>query len=657
MHGVFNMQYENKSFKFLILLLCFCHLEATTAKAQDRAQFNTAGYSLESVPILPRHIKVMQFSSRNRTGENRDCKHILYTNENGHSVIFDALGPGCVKSIWSTHIDPELIYHFYFGDEAKPRLSVNAIEFFSGKHPFFPAPLTSYDVAGLWRDRRRAGNCFVPISFENRLRIATSGPPVMYYHIIYESYVPETYEPVDYLNKDGKLNTAAHIPESLKRACKDTFRHKRTAKADKVLTGTGHIKYSGAGSITCLSLDMPADEEFINKARLHIKFDNARFEQVATPLGMLIANAYKPHEMKSLPIVVEKPSDGRFKAHIYFPMPFWEGFELRVHEIQDPSVLKIQAAISNKPYPKENTGYFTTYFHQGNVTYARDWMLGQGFGWGWYVGVVQSMQHYIYCEGDERIYVDEAASPAFHGTGSEDYYLCCYWPNAHFNLPFGGCVGGGIEVVQDGDPSIPSSYYRFHLDAPVPFYKSINALIEHGSNSNTHSYYKSVSFFYVKDNPILRQTDMIDVGNPANEKFHEYKCGESKHVELASQYEGDLDLVTVTDDGRIHQGEIIRFKAAVDKDNKGVRLRRRLDQKQARHTAKVYVDGEFVAKWYYADHNDHKRWVDWEFEIPEQFTRGKDSIEVKIEPIDLPGDSDKSGTFSDFRYWVYCYKP
>jgi len=651
------MRHGNRFFKFIVSLLWFSLFVPSTTQASDRPQFNTVGYSLEHLPVLPRHIKVMQFSSRNRTGENRDAQHILYKNENGHSVIFDALGPGCVKSIWSTHVDPALVLHFYFNEDTQPGLSVNAIDFFKGKHPCFPAPLTSYDVAGLWRERRRVGNCFIPIGFKNRLRIATSGSPVTFYHIIYESYVPGTYEPVDYLSQDGTLNPVSHIPDSLKYACEKTLDRKKTTRADKILTGSNHIKHTGAGSITSLSVNMPADRAFINTARLHIKFDNARFEQVAAPIGMLIANAYKPHKMKSLPIIVQEPSNNRFKADIYFPMPFWEGFELRVHEVKNPSVLKIQAAISNKPYPKENTGYFTTYFHRGNVTYTRDWVLGRGFGWGWYVGAVQSMQHYIYCEGDERIYVDDAASPAFNGTGSEDYYLCCFWPNAHFNLPFGGCVGGGTEVVRDGDPSIPSSYYRFHLEAPVPFYQSINALIEHGSNSNTHSYYKSVSFCYVKDGPILLQTDMIDVGNSASEKFHEYVCGESKAVELSSQYEGDLDLVTVTDNGRIHEGGTIRFKVALDKKNRGVRLRRRLDQKQARHMAKVYVDGQFAAKWYYADHNDHKRWADWEFEIPEQFTKGKDSIEVRIEPIEIPRSYDKSGKFSDFRYWVYCYKP
>ncbi|MHC4674719.1 MAG: DUF2961 domain-containing protein [Planctomycetota bacterium] len=647
------MAHKNKPFCFIFSFICFGLFVPSTAEALDRAQFNTAGYSLEHLPILPHHIKVIQFSSRNRTGENADAKHILYKNQKGHSVIFDALGPGCVKSMWSTLVNPELMLHFYFGDEADPRLSVNAVDFFSGKHPCFPAPMTSYDIAGLWRGKKRAGNCFVPIGFKNRLRIATSGPHVMFYHIIYESYVPGTYQPVDYLRKGGTINPASHIPESLKAACQQTRKY---IKTDHVLTGSTQIKYTGAGFISSIALDMPADEEFIKTARLHIKFDKARFEQVAAPIGMLIANAHKPHQAKSLPVVVEKPSQGRFKAYIYFPMPFWEGFELRVHEVKDPSILKVEAAISHQPYPKENTGYFTTYFHQGNTTYTRDWLLGQGFGWGWYVGAVQSMRHYHYCEGDERIYIDNAASPAFNGTGSEDYYLCCFWPNAHFNLPFGGCVGGGTEVVRDGDPSIPSSYYRFHLDAPVPFYQRIDALIEHGSNSNTHSYYKSVSFFYIKDGPAFLQTDMIDVGNPASEKFHQYQCSQSEVVELSSQYEGDLDLVTVTDNGRVHQGGSISFKAALDKNNQGVRLRRRLDQKQARHIAKVYVDGKFVAKWYYPDHNQHKRWADCDFEIPQAFTKTKDSIEIKIEPIEITCSHDQTGKFSDFRYWVYCYK-
>jgi hypothetical protein len=145
---------------------------------------------------------------------------------------------------------------------------------------------------------------------------------------------------------------------------------------------------------------------------------------------------------------------------------------------------------------------------------------------------------------------------------------------------------------------------------------------------------------------------MLDVGNTASEAMHSYSATNSTVVSLAANYEGELDRVIIQDTGRQHRKGGITFIAAISPDNNGVRLRRRIDQGTGRQNATVFIDGKMTGTWYYPDINRFKRWADTEFEIPAKLTRGKENISItlKIEPID--GISN----FTDFRYWVMCYR-
>lgn len=623
-------------------------------------QMNCDGYTLDRLPLVPDgNIRVLQQSSRNRTGENADMGYYLYENERGEKVIFDSLGPGCVKNMWGTCLHDDAVCHFYFGDETTPRISCNMKELFAGKCPYFQPPTTSYLESGYFRGPQLVANSFTPIPFEKRLRIAVSGE-LMYHHTIYELYRPGSYAPKDLVDAQGTLNPDA-MPPGLLRAFEKQGTDPKADRGTEVLKiaadGTWeHTRQEGAGSIRRLTIDMPADTEFLRDVELRIRFDDEPFAQVNVPLGMLFANAYKPHAMEALPIRMEMARDGRVRGHCYFPMPYWKSFEISLVGPRDGQVVNFELALSKDVYPKSKTGYFCTTYRRGQTEYSRDWLFGQAYGRGWFLGVTQSMQYDRYWEGDERFYVDDSGSPAFNGTGSEDYHLCCYWPNLHFTLPFGGSVGNiREEAPEDALPNrIPSSYYRFHLEAPIPFHRSLRAYIEHGPDSDVVSQYRSVSFFYVAKGEGLIQTDMLDVGSPANEAAHGYHCSpESETVELAAEYEGTFDQVTRSDEGRIHRGGPIEFTVAIESENNGVKLRRRLDQKQGRHMAKVFVDGQLAGTWYFADHNEHKRWADDDFEIAPALTRDKDRLKIRIEP--QPLDGDQAGVYSDFRYRVFSY--
>ena len=100
-------------------------------------------------------------------------------------------------------------------------------------------------------------------------------------------------------------------------------------------------------------------------------------------------------------------------------------------------------------------------------------------GRGHFVGVTMSVlqnQDGWWGEGDDMFFVDGEKLPSINGTGSEDYFLGAWDFGGH---PFSyGLFGAPVvgEEVAGGR----SSVYRFHLDSPIPFTKSLRATIEHG---------------------------------------------------------------------------------------------------------------------------------------------------------------------------------
>lgn len=624
-------------------------------------RFIPGTYDLDMLPLLPSGIKTLQFSSRRKDGRNGDAGYVLYTNSVGEHVLFDAYGPGCIRSMWGTDIQSNLMMHFYINDNTDPSVSLPVREFYRGQHRLFPAPLTSYQRTGYHGEHPYAGNSFIPIPFRGRLRITTSGPVPEFYHIIYDIYSAVAHAPSAAALAGG---SPPRLPEKLIQACRNRGGDPKDDKGTRILTTTDSpsgfpgLQYNGSGSIRRISVDMPVDKHLADSAYLEICFDGAPLPQVITPLGMLFASAYEPHAMTSLPVMVEHTTPDRVRGHIYVPMPFWKSFRLNfryMYGVNITNVLSVEAAVSERVYPEKRSGYFTAVYHEGKTTYDEDWLLADIHGHGWYIGTIQSMCGEHYCEGDERFYLDGSATPAWHGTGSEDYYLCCFWPNIHFNLPFGGCVGDVYKEsmrLKRRSNDVPSSYYRFHLEAPIPFYSGMKAAIEHGGNSYIISRYRSLALFYVRKHKALETTDMIDVGNTVSEAMHAYCSSNSSIVKLSANYEGELDRVDIQDTGRKHQGGSITFSAAISSGNNGVRLRRRIDQGAGRQRATVFVDGSKAGTWYYPDINRFKRWTDTEFEIPEQLTHGKDNINItlQVEPI------DGTEAFTDFRYWILCYQ-
>ena len=606
---------------------------------------------LTNLPLLPRRVSVRQFSSHNKAGMNLDHDGFLYSDDQGDSVIFDAAGPGCVRSMWSTNIPEDQALLFYFDDEPTPRYHILARQFYAGEHPAFPGPLNSYQKVGYYGDLPFAGNSFTPIPFAKSLKIAVRGERC-FHHILYEQYpygVPvETFHgQEDHLDLITAFTSGgqAFCPSELE----NVVTHCPNVEPGAEITLLDQV---GGGTVRRIVIEADGSDAFIGSVMLQIRWDDSRLLQVHCPIGHFFATPLKADTVRALPVQAQKLEDGRVVLTSWFPMPYWKSAQIRLVNQSGCRLgpLRAEVGIENTIYPQEQAGYFCTHYREGLTEYGRDWLFFSGPGTGWFIGVVQTMLGGHYCEGDEHFTLDHACSPQINGTGSEDYYLACFWPNRHFSLPFSGSVG---DVFQEGGGwfggayRYPGRYYRFHLEAPVPFYSHADLRIQHGAESNIRSRYSSLAFLYLSPTPAQHRTDFLKVSNAHSEAMHQYTSDcPGECITLESSCEGDQLYFFHSDSGRMHSQGEIAFTLSIDPDNKGVRIRRRLDQAIGRQRAKVFIDDHYAGIWYHADENPYLRWFDSDFDIHPDLTRGKECIRVRL----VLGES---GKFTAFHYEAY----
>ena len=121
------------------------------------------------------------------------------------------------------------------------------------------------------------------------------------------------------------------------------------------------------------------------------------------------------------------------------------------------------------------------------------WM--EATGRGHFVGVTMSVLENAdgwWGEGDDMFFIDHQKLPSINGTGTEDYFLGAW--------DFGGKPFSyglfGAPVVGPEKKDSKWSVYRFHLDSPIPFTKSLRATIEHGHANDRGDNFSSVAYWY-----------------------------------------------------------------------------------------------------------------------------------------------------------------
>jgi hypothetical protein len=222
----------------------------------------------------------------------------------------------------------------------------------------------------------------------------------------------------------------------------------------------------------------------------------------------------------SLPLTVVKgPGWGKNAGmNCYLPMPFASRALLTVENQCEQPVGSFYYYVDYEQYESldESQGRLHAWYNQEtpceavpeskskglNVGGEENYLILDAEGRGHYVGCLLNVdnfnafhqKHTWFGEGDDMIFIDgDKWPPSLHGTGTEDYF-CEAWgfPSGEYAGPYTGVSLGSDTRNWSGKWSL----YRFHVEDPVHFRKSVRVSIEHGHANDQGNDYSSVAYWY-----------------------------------------------------------------------------------------------------------------------------------------------------------------
>jgi len=283
----------------------------------------------------------------------------------------------------------------------------------------------------------------------------------------------------------------------------------------------------GAGCITHIWMTTESKERYyLRKVLLRMYWDGEKDPSVEVPIGDFFGAGHAmTKNFMSLPLTMS-PRDGK-GFNCFFPMPFAEQARIEVvnqgrlqvdslyyyidyeqYDKLDDDQLRFHATWTREsPTDGIDEGSLTNQefqcYHTAdcpkNLTGEGNYVILEAEGKGHYVGCIlnihnlrETKEHNWIGEGDDMIFIDgEKWPPSLHGTGTEDYFNAAWCPQQEFCAPYHGIIHGSGPNF-----SGKTTFYRFHIEDPVYFRKSIKVTIEHGHNNLRSDDYSSTAYWY-----------------------------------------------------------------------------------------------------------------------------------------------------------------
>lgn len=278
-------------------------------------------------------------------------------------------------------------------------------------------------------------------------------------------------------------------------------------------------RIEGAGIVRHLYFSIWGGPHYLRDLVLRAYWDGSKTPCVEVPFGDFFGlGQERPRFYSSLMITVN-PGDlgvfGTFGFNSYFPMPYARGARFTLtnegtdpinavwYQIEYENMDKLPAHLGrfhaawNRSNPTHAIGPVTnTTLHDGiNNTGKDNYVLLDAVGRGNLAGIflnIDNLTSEWYGEGDDMIFVDgESWPPSYHGTGTEEIFGGGACPTAEYAGPY-----TGFHLIGNLDYRGKISMYRFYVNDPVRFKKSIRMTIEHGHANNFANDYSSTAFWY-----------------------------------------------------------------------------------------------------------------------------------------------------------------
>ncbi len=299
---------------------------------------------------------------------------------------------------------------------------------------------------------------------------------------------------------------------------------------------------AGAGCVRHIwmtIMSIPEEPHELRQTVLRVFWDGEDSPSVEVPLGDFFGIGFGlRRNFVSLPLQMS-PQDGK-GFNCWFPMPFARGARFEVenqgqqtrifffyvdyeeHRAIDPDLGRFHAWW-NRTDPTAGTAREHGYtrkdyglddkrpvgaglalegpWRRPNLSGERNYVILDVRGKGHYVGcnlnidVFERQVNDWYGEGDDMIFIDgEPWPPRLHGTGTEDYFNTAFCPKQEYCAPYHGItVYSGNEAWPWGGKN---SMYRFHIEDPIRFDRSIRVTIETGHDNALANDYSSTAYWY-----------------------------------------------------------------------------------------------------------------------------------------------------------------
>lgn len=266
---------------------------------------------------------------------------------------------------------------------------------------------------------------------------------------------------------------------------------------------------------------------------LRMYWDGEDTPSVEVPIGDFFGMGHAMSKnFVSLPLQMSPESGRGFNC--WFPMPFVDGARITLTNDSE-SQINFYFYIDYETYPAETDMSGLARFHaqwrrvnpvQGwadpavrwsknpdkmweawsvpNLDGKDNYVILEAEGAGHYVGchldidVFERQANDWYGEGDDMIFIDGEPTPRLYGTGTEDYFNTAFCPTQEYSAPYHGVI------LYQGSPAWQwagkNTVYRYHIEDPITFNKSIKVTIEYG-HANKLSYDMSSTAYWYQTEP------------------------------------------------------------------------------------------------------------------------------------------------------------
>ncbi len=307
------------------------------------------------------------------------------------------------------------------------------------------------------------------------------------------------------------------------------------------------MNVEGAGMISHIWCTINSQDRYaLRKILIRMYWDGEEEPSVDVPLGDFFGMGFaRTANFTSLPLVMAS-QEGK-GMNCYFPMPFTAGariefvndcdvelhalyfyIDYELHRDLDAGWLRFHAQ-----WRRENptvgwgdesrektvglnltpTEYGREIWKTPNLRGEGNYVILEAEGRGHYVGCNLNIDRFThqknmwYGEGDDMIFIDGDEFPTINGTGTEDYFNMAWAPREEHSSLY-----HGLTLIESRDWRGKNSMYRFHIEDPICFEKSIRVTIEHGHANNLSNDYSSTAYWYQTEPhklfpPIPKATD------------------------------------------------------------------------------------------------------------------------------------------------------